>query len=222
MSELFADILGHHKINSGPKRCLVLDFDSTLGFTLDEEISRVARELFEKSKYDLSKASYNVKVREKEYFGIKRPNLDIFLEFCDNQFIVIVWSAGVKEYVHNAVKEVFKGHNKPYMIYTRDECEFDSDGNIIKPLEKLFNDPKNRYATSENTIIIDDTPSTFSMNEFNAIRISKFKVNQRKGTITLNELLKTDRDFLEIMWYLLSDQFLYCEDVKGLSKPVLT
>lgn len=220
MKDLLSAILSDYKINEGIEKCVVLDIDLALVHTLGEELSEISRDLLEKSRHDTSEIYYNISVKGKEYLGIKRPGLDLFLEFCDNNFQVIVWSAGTYEYVHAVVDEIFQNHKRPHMIYTRDDCEMDEEGFLIKPLSKIYSDKRN-IANEYNTLVIDDTPKTYSLNQFNALRISRFRIKSKNGVLTINELLKNDNDFRKILWYFLSDSFIYCHDIRGLEKPVL-
>src|SRR5581483_11219724 len=152
-------------------KCIVLDLDETLVHSHPESHIELLRELkiYSKAEYiDLRERIYKITMDDvvdkkgtgvkTEMWGILRPHVKEFLEFCFKYFkIVIVWSAGMKNYVNVIVDFLFKDIKRPLIIWDRNEIEKLPDGTLIKPLNKLINTVPglNKYMSLENTFIVD-------------------------------------------------------------------
>lgn len=113
---------------------------------------------------------------------------------------VAVWSAGTRDYVHAIIKELFTRDQRRQLsfVWSADRCEDAfwqgeagmESAHCLKPLRKVWTLPNLPY-TYRNTVVIDDTPLTYSENRENAIPISKFWVEYRTDgtprTLTLRE-----------------------------------
>lgn len=153
-------------------------------------------------------------------FFIRRPNLDIFLEFCLEYFLsVSIWSAGVYKYVH-VIKEYIFPNQKNMIVLTKDDTDFNTDkkGNIlstIKDLKKIYSRIPGSNET--NTIILDDTEGTFCKNIKNGILIPEFSPSFDKKSITINDFLKDDDCLLKFMKFLQLNNTKNCEDIRDLN-----
>lgn len=108
-------------------------------------------------------------------WGIKRPYLDEFIDFCFEHFErVIVWSAGKRDYVHCIVNTLFE-KRRPHYVWTYDDIYFDHHGDVVKSLDKLVKEIDDPHITMDNIIVVDDTDTTFSENPHNAIHIPAYR-----------------------------------------------
>lgn len=132
-------------------------------------------------------------------WSLKRPNADLFLRYVfDNFGTVIVWSAGIGDYVHKIVDWLFTLHY-PDRVFARDYCDIITSGpnrdHYVKPIYKLFEEPdlrgKVRY---DNTFFIDDNTVSTSYNSDNAVTIPKFNP-------AYNDLHKDDDALLRLIYW---------------------
>lgn len=158
------------------KKLLILDLDETLiSSTNDKPIS------FDFS-FILEDITYYVNIR---------PKLNIFIDFCFEYFSVAIWSAGEEDYVNKIIKYIFRDRQKQLLfIWSERKCtkivktyNFYNQSIIrIKKLQKIWKKYKGIFDKT-NTLIIDDTPSTYMKNYGNAIGIKQFDVdNDEKDT----------------------------------------
>jgi len=109
-----------------------------------------------------------------------RPYLDSFMLFCFRNFTTVsLWTAGTALYASNIVQNILQPildavsyklqkHCSFYLVMTDIHCVFRNNV-IIKPLQSLGGN-----FAAHNTLIVDDTPSTFTVNPFNGIPIPRF------------------------------------------------
>ncbi|HSW76888.1 MAG TPA: HAD family hydrolase [Candidatus Saccharimonadales bacterium] len=206
-------------------KVVVLDLDSTLIHTQENfEDSKKLNIINDPTLMALKRRCYFFKLTEFEkngegtrydYWGIKRHHLDEFLLFCFNYFkIVIVWSAGTKNYVHAIVNTIFKNLKMPHIIWTKDDTEYE-DKNVIKDLTKLIKTIDNAaikpYLKLEKMIVIDDNETTFSKNKKNAVYIPPYDPLPK-----LSDLNKSDTALLQIKYWLLLPHVMYSDNVTKL------
>ena len=162
---------------------LVLDMDSTL----------------------ISNFGYNIN---------PRPHLQLFLTFCFlNCKTISIWTAAEQSWfdaVNNALFQpilqkisarlrkkcqfrfVFVRQRGTIKFTVRPENQYQPTPIFVKELDKLWNSPfQFPEFTPHNTLIVDDTPETYSQNFRNAIQILPFAFNN-----------KQDRELLKLMLYL--------------------
>ena len=202
---------GKHLVTTS-KRYVVLDIDSTLVFTMDDKMLNALEKSVSKSNYDLSKIIYKIPdpVDEMFAFGLKRPHIELFLQFCFWYFDgVCIWTAGTAMYAKKIVAELFKDLPSPMAVFTRNDCALDSTNTYYKPLSSMYK--KYPQMNASNTIIIDDNPTTIKDNPNNAILIPAYAV-----TTSLASIQKEDVALLVIMWNLLTQEYLECEDYRTL------
>ena len=200
---------------------IVLDIDATLVHTHGDDDEFLDLKLFTDSK--------NVKYRHRIYtmnlndvtvppgsgeemklYGIYRPYLTEFIEFCFDHFDnVIIWSAGKKKYVEKMCEIMFtKRNQQPALIYTYTDCEV-TDDYIRKPLKKLYEDPRLKGAlNATNTYVIDDRDDTFKLNPDNGILIPEYEVDLCPAGVA-----KKDEQLLKLMAWFCSN-----EDVNDVRK----
>jgi len=198
---------------------VILDIDQTLAYTFqDEDHARLSKAI-EKSNYDVSDIVYKIsEVRGRKsrlfVYGVKRPYLDVFLQFCHLYYKgVIIWSAGTDYYVEKMVAELFKNLPKPVMVYKLSDCE-SKDGSLFKPIEKLFEESKLAGMDYTNSLVIDDNAFTFSDNVDNAIHIPAYVVKPKMTSIS-----EPDSALLQLIWWMLKPEVLCSDDIQDLEKP---
>ncbi|CAF1284586.1 unnamed protein product [Adineta ricciae] len=175
-----------------PRKLLVLDIDGTLVFAEDK--SQVTHMEIEQN--------HHFELEEGSILVWKRPDIDEFLEWCLEQYDVGVWSASGSEYVHAVVDHIFPEHlrSKLKFIWTSSRCtrryhqrSLDVYGVpfTIKKLRKLWRRKTNSY-NRRNTLILDDSPSTYRENYGNAIPIASYAASSKDRELQrIKSLLET-------------------------------
>lgn len=186
---------------------------------------------------------YHIKITDLNYgdevimWGVIRPDLYKFLDFCFEHFkVVAIWSAGEHDYVHSCITQVWRCRNSPHVVYTardceyqcldcekfdynnkKEDCECGGELRMVKPLRKFWEHPTwGKYMNETNTIIIDDRNSVFRCcNPGNGIQIPKFEPE-----MTPEGLCKPDDSFDRLIEFFSSDKFVECKDVRTLKKDV--
>ena len=205
---------------------IVLDIDATLVHTHGDDDEFLNLKLFTNPKMIKYRPRlYSMELRdvtsppgtgeEMVLYGIYRPYLREFIEFCFEYFDnVIVWSAGKKKYVEKMCELIFTDRNKqPLLIYNYDDCGVYDDF-IRKPLKKLYEDPRVKGELNEkNTFVIDDRDDTFALNKGNGILIPEYE-----APLTKQGLSKMDDNLLKLMAWLSIDTNNDSQDVRKLDK----
>jgi TFIIF-interacting CTD phosphatase-like protein len=210
-------------------KCIVLDLDETLIHTY------VKKEIIDSSK-GYNYLDQNVAMRGRLYrldsgngelsdlWSLKRPGTDMFIRYVMNNFgMVIVWSAGTKEYVERIVEWIFGSMGYyPDKVYSRDYCDVIPSGTLkgsyVKPITKLCNEPdlKGRISLS-NILFVDDNTTSTSYNPANAITIPKFHPDPSMKTM----LLEDDDALYKIIAWLESGK-VSGTDVRIMDKSIMT
>lgn len=205
---------------------IILDLDSTLIFTCEDgktpmDCSGLDKlEIYTKN-HDLRPKIYHFETGYGKdrmiSWGMYRPYIRSFVDYCFYNFDnVIVWSAGLEDYVHKICERVF-GKNKRCLrqIYSRNDCQIDVDSTYIKKLSCLYEKIGDDNINETNTLIIDDNDLTFRFNQDNAVHIPAFtpRLNRigsirNNGDDNLNKLLK---------WFD-REEFWTAPDVRALDK----
>ena len=208
------------------KKFIVLDIDATLVHTHGDDEEYIDMKFMSNSnmaKY--RKRIYSMKLsdvttypgsgEELKLYGIYRPHLKEFLEFCFRYFEggVIIWSAGKKKYVEKMCELMFVDRKKqPLVIYNYDDCDI-YDDRIHKPLTKLYNDKRISGMNETNTYVIDDRNDTFALNKGNGVMIPEFEAN-----MDLSGLKKSDDNLLKLMGWFMSPEVRNTSDARTTSK----
>lgn len=200
---------------------IVLDLDSTLIYTYDNFSDLNDLNIYSDPKHiKLRNQIYILKIYDihdvktekiEKMFGIYRPYVLEFLLFCSKYFkYTHIWSAGSFKYVHALINELFTKNNikKPNNIFTYENCEFEGEKYIYKPLSKIYKLIK-YDANSKNTLVLDDRDDTFSKNKKNGILIPEYIPEiENNGDICL----------LQLISWLIQKETIESKDVKLLKK----
>ena len=208
--------------NPQTNHCIVLDLDSTLLFTQEDDDLELLKSLkiMDPKNISLRNRTYYLSVKDSvkkgdgesyEFWGVTRPHLKQFLLFCFSYFkVVAVWSAGQPSYVHKIVEHLFKGIQKPHIVFTYKNCDH-IDDYIYKPLDRIFKEMKDMNI--KNTFALDDTESTFSRNETNGILIPKYEPNP-----DAQSLMEGETSLEKLRYWFQRDDVMNSKDIRKLDK----
>lgn len=202
-------------------KVVVLDLDATLIATQDSFDSFKNLGIMSNPKLmELKRRCYCIKLKDVDaigdgtrydFWGVKRHYLEEFLLFCFNYFrLVIVWSAGQKNYVEAIVENIFKNLRKPHLVFSYDFCDIDKDKNIGKPLTKLLkHEALKKYNIKPGQVVaIDDNETTFEKNLKNAIFIPPFEPE-----LNIASMNEHDDTLLKIKYFLLLPHVIEATDI---------
>jgi TFIIF-interacting CTD phosphatase-like protein len=174
---------------------IILDIDETLCSTFEDILYYHKLKPYEV--LELRSRLYVIDVTAETGYqyiwGVKRPYVDEFIRFCfKNADYVIVWSAGVEDYVKQMIKILFTsaGHPEPHFYFHRDHC-FNNEGDLIKPLFHLHEfEEMLKDVSLPEMIILDNKESNFDFNVENGLLIDDYIPK------TIEEMLEDDRSLL--------------------------
>ncbi|KAJ6233909.1 nuclear lim interactor-interacting factor-related [Anaeramoeba flamelloides] len=162
------------------KMTLVLDLDQTLVFSCyDQPKSYDFKFLFSigSNSKNINKNAKEEEEEEEEVEDLdneqhmiyvqKRPHLNTFLERCSQLFEVVVFTAGLKEYADIILDKLDPNNELISHRLYRDSCTEVESYTYVKDLSLLGRD-------LNRTLIIDDLPSSYSLQPQNAIPIERF------------------------------------------------
>lgn len=120
-----------------------------------------------------------------------RPYLKEFLTFAFDTFeTVSLWSAAGRRWVELVDILVFRPILREigkewYLVWDEKRCvtqysQYDDKPNpcAVKPLKKLFR-PSDYPHTKHNTLVVDNTPSTYKLNYGNAVAVPTYKPDSK-------------------------------------------
>jgi len=210
-------------------KCIYLDLDQTLISTADEKygleylyklkilsnpsLMHLRNRIYHVVVEDLEKPGYGSKY---EMWGITRPHLHKFLSFCFYYFrLVMVYSAGKRQYVESIVDHIFKDLPYPHLVLSYDDIIKDKNGNVIKPLTVVMeaNSLTKKYVNPTNTLGLDDLKSTYSENKGNGILIPAYEPELNEGS-----LAGDDDNLLKLESWLMLPEVINCKDLRLLDK----
>lgn len=213
------------KIQSLTNLRIVLDLDSTLVH------SSIDMATFESLR--IYSNPLNIPLRERVYsfdlvdangdaghgertpmWGVFRPHLKKFIDFMAMYFKEIyIYSAGLYKYVNSVTDIIFSGALvQPTLVYSRDDCVTHLN-DLVKPLTKLYNDPRATGSNESNTLVLDDREKTFCFNTYNGIKIPIYEPNPSPM-----DILKDDICLEQLMYWLSLPEVMNCRDVRELDK----
>lgn len=165
--------------------CVVLDVDNTLVHTNVKIKKQLVDIIMENDNYYyLRRRIYTVKKSDNIYYGVKRPYLEDFIDFCFSNFqYVCIWSAADRDYVHDMTKIIFCRSALPHIVLYGEHTTY-VDGYPVKDLTVISN---LLNINLKDIVVIDDTMSTFSKNPKNAILIHKYNVDNNIESIQKND-----------------------------------
>lgn len=137
------------------RRAICLDLDETLIKTWERR-----RRPVNLPQDNLSRA-YDLNFNGDLAWGMRRPHLDRFLRYCRSRFdLVLVWTAGTREYANQIVSLIFNQGFQPNAVYSQEHCAKDSDG-LYKPLDRIYADwdlqPSELLMLDNNHTVFTDT-----------------------------------------------------------------
>lgn len=193
-------------------QCIVLDIDETLVHTYQPNaalphnlIKNVFTQLRTDPKYfAIRPRLYHITMeieygKPLTYYGVKRPYLDEFIQFCFNHFkIVVIWSAGHPEYVKSMINVIFSTKYHPHIIFSSENLYSSNNGDIYnKPINTIINSyvDLNKYMSLNNTYIVDDRIDNFVPNPQNGILIPRYSPILSADTILKDQ----DMDLLKLI-----------------------
>jgi len=194
---------------------IILDLDETLVHTMDVRLptgkeGRLLTEKYKDKLYIIDTVTVNNtnQIKYEKLWGLTRPGLNEFMNFCFNNFnYVIIWSAGTERYVKDTVNRTLCDLKCPRYVFTQKDCYADEEGYLSKPISYLkSNNPELIGLDLNNTLLIDDRKSNFESEPHNGIQIPEF--NPDKEDIALYDLIK---------WFK-SNDFRRSIDVRTLNK----
>ena len=192
---------------------IILDIDNTLVYILPktEEIVKSLNVL-----YDSSDVFY-FKTNDLDFVAVKRPGLDIFLDYCEVNFDhVIVWSAADYGYVKSVTKKLFKNRRIDAVLTRNDikdmvKCD-DGTWDYHKPLLKITEKYPEFNINPENTVFVDDVPSNFRTTKNSGIAIPSFDV--QNVFFTPNQ----DNHLISLLLFFNSSSFATSKDITKVNK----
>ncbi|KAH7568718.1 hypothetical protein ACOSP7_011746 [Xanthoceras sorbifolium] len=99
------------------------------------------------------------------FYVLKRPGVDAFLESISEKYEVVVFTAGLKEYASLVLDRLDKKGLISHRLY-RDSCK-QFDGKFVKDLSEVGRDLK-------KAVIVDDNPNAYHFQPENAIPVKPF------------------------------------------------
>lgn len=99
------------------------------------------------------------------FYVLKRPFVEKFLDFLGEKFEVVIFTAGIEEYAKLVVDRIDRRNAISHRLY-RDSCR-EIEGKFVKDLSELGRDLK-------NVVIVDDNPNCYMLQPDNAIPIRPF------------------------------------------------
>lgn len=198
-------------------KCVILDLDETLIHTFEDDT--ILRKLQPHKIPALRPRIYHRHIDEFndrfEIWGVMRPHLEEFLDFCFAYFkVVAVWSAGTTRYVEEIVDMIFPADSPPHVIFTRSDCEIIDDV-TKKSLFKMIETEAllNSVMTPENTIIIDDRCDVWDVCPLNVVQIPAYV-----PLPTIEMLSKDDIALDQIRWWLSQPEIIELKDTRLVSR----
>ena len=159
------------------KKLLILDIDQTLINT-----ERFPTDYLSEGSYDFKFKSSD---EDYEYFVIKRPYLNEFLDWSFDNFKVAIWTAAGDKYATHILANIGIDPRTLEFFHTQEHCTLKMDyesGSAygLKNLSKI----RKKYDL-DNVLIVDDIHLTAANNYGNLVHIKPF-ITDKKDT----ELLK--------------------------------
>lgn len=179
---------------------LVFDIDMTLvlsvSCTFNEETG--AAECKERKMsifFSPRRRSAHVSTFKSDYFDLKNFGMRVHIrpaaisllnEISKHPDILTasIWSAGVPEYVRAIARELSKRSGCNFeIVWARDKCEKDENGELYKPLEKMAQSPEGvvlgMNPDASNVVLIDDLDLNLQMNPDKVYKIPEYnRVNR--------------------------------------------
>lgn len=203
---------------------IVLDIDETLVHTQETDVKSIGKMMLDPSYMALRQRIYVLDLSDIGHrrgtgtnirmWGVTRPHVEEFLAFCFTYFKrVIVWSAGMREYVDELVRFLFRDLPAPDIVYAREQCA-NIDGLLEKPLQKMIDDEPQLTITLSSTLALDDRKSTFDRaNPLNGVLIPRYEPG-----VDTKSMLEDDVALVNLQEWLMKPEVIEAMDVRSLNK----
>ncbi|KAI5152476.1 carboxy-terminal domain RNA polymerase II polypeptide A small phosphatase [Enteropsectra breve] len=142
------------------KPVLVLDLDNTLIYTSNKEIG----------KYDHHITLY-INQKNRELWVKERPFLAEFLHEMSKHFVLVVFTAGVRDYGIQVLKNIDRNRTVS-ILFDRNLCT--QLGTNSKNYPIYTKDLRTLGFNMAKTVIVDDSAVSFTQNPENAVGITQF------------------------------------------------
>jgi TFIIF-interacting CTD phosphatase-like protein len=144
--------------NKTERKLLILDIDETLVYSTVKPLTKV-----EDFKAD-------------QYYVYKRPGLDLFLDFCLDNYDLAVWTSSASEYAKIIVNNLFSRPDYLEFVWSREKCtqRYNLDTNdyyLLKDLKKV----KKMGFDLDAIIMIDDSKEKLERNYGNHISVAPYR-----------------------------------------------
>lgn len=156
---------------------------------------------------------------ENQMWGVVRPYARELLQFCFSYFkYVVIWSAGMKSYVHDICRHLFRDLPQPHLILTREDCTpYKTVQNELlyrKPLNTVLQRLNDTQMTMDHVLLLDDRDVTFVYdNKFNGVQIPSFDCG-----VTVDSFKAHDRCLADFVEWLLHPDVQQAKTVAVLNK----
>ena len=136
-----------------------------------------------------------------DFYVLKRPGVDEFLESLAAKYEVVVFTAALKEYASMVLDRLDRNRFISHRLY-RDSCR-NIDGKLVKDLNETGRDLK-------RVVIVDDNPNSFANQPENAILIRPF----------VDDIL--DRELWKLRSFFNGSDCCECDDMRDAVKHYVT
>ncbi|XVE51511.1 hypothetical protein DITRI_Ditri02bG0047900 [Diplodiscus trichospermus] len=140
---------------SETKRTIFLDLDETLVHSSPDPPPNM---------YDFV-VRPNIEGQIMNFYVLKRPGVDFFLEEISKKYEVVVFTAGLKQYASQLLDQIDPKGLISHRLY-RDSCKA-VEGKFLKDLSEMGRD-------LGKVVIVDDNPNAYSLQPENAVPIRPF------------------------------------------------
>lgn len=168
------------------------------------------KELDEDDKREV-KTGFIITTDQERYHIRIRPGVPALITWAQQYYRLAVWSASPQDYVDPIVEKIFHDVKLEFVFAgartQRMYSSWEYEIIVIKPLNKVWQRKTKSYSRAR-TLIVDDTPSTFSKNYGNGIPIRTWRGD------------KNDKEITRVM--VLLDRLKDVDDVRHINKrPVI-
>ena len=129
-----------------------------------------------------------------EYYVYKRPGLDVFLKFVNDNFKLAVWTSSTPDYAQSIVEKIFVTPDILQFLWGRERCISKTDLETreqywVKDLKKV----KKIGYNLDKVLVVDDSPEKLQRNYGNHIPVIPYMGDRedkelKKLNIYLDEL----------------------------------
>lgn len=210
------------ELDSSGKRCsIVLDMDECLIHLFEVSKSGYLRAIENDPKtvsyrHHFFQVYADLEKKSEASYGIMRPGLVDFLEYCFENFeYVVLWSAGTDYYVEQVSDFIFSQINQvPKEVLARSRCKVVVDK---KTKEKTFTKPLQHlpYVSLERCFFVDDREDNGMFNVENHILIPEFEPECTAASIKKS---LTDRCLYDLIEWFESPKVKNATDIRFLDK----